>query len=390
VPQPARLDRTADDLAPPVMSTTPARAVAQTQTAIAVTSPSTSMIQEAAFFDRSEDAPLDETVPPVGVPSRRRGIAVVLVVAVAGLSAFVLAAAHFGVFQHKPQAPTKQEQLESLLQRANAALLARHYDAPPGDNVLELTASAIAIDAAEARIYQLRKSASGLLVDEALEAKSAHDYARALRELSLAQKLGDEGKGLDEEVEAIEAEAASDPKFVELVSDGGAGRFTASARVGDEGLPVRAGEPVTLHATISGGESAGDDPKAHFHLRGPGLDKPVVLDAKPDGNGGFTATYAFLRSGTFSVTFFARPDGFPVRAVVDARVVSRGAWPLPPRASATTSSTTTRTPTPAPSTSSPKTLTPSPTTTGTITLTPDPIPIPIPTTPTPAPLPTVP
>jgi hypothetical protein len=295
-----------------------------------------------------------------------------------------------GVFGPKvPATSAKQVEIDQLLQRAQAALDARKWDEPAGDNVLELTDQLVQKAPGETRTLQIRSQASDRIVREALDAKAKKDLARALKLLQLAKRLSAPDMGVEQEIEDLEAEIAEDPSMVSLLGDAGgvAAKFTVTVKMGDGKDEATVDEAETLVATIGDGPAEGThaptgvDAKAHFLVSGPGLAKPVEVAAKGESAARYTASYAFKQAGQFKVHFFARPDGFPLRYESTIKVAPKpgGAW-TPPKPKPTTSTTGTTTTAPTLTTTGtwPTTTVPttSPTGPGTIILTPDPVPLP--------------
>jgi len=332
--------------------------------------------------DRVDNAP--------GVPRRNRLAALWAVLAIVAVTALGIGGYRLGYFGGKTATANKRQEVESLLTRAQTALDARRWDAPPGDNVLELTDKIIAIAPGETRTYQIRNAASDRLMREALDKKAAGDLAEALRLLRLAAKLSPPDRGLQAVTEDIEGSLAQDPKYASLVTDGGAGKFGVKLEVTGEDPkePPHPGESIGLVAYVTGNPDK-IDPNAHFIVSGPGLVKPVLVDTHVEKNVKYIANFVFPTTGTYKAHFFGRPDNFPVQDAMDVKIVARGTYIGPaPSIKPSTSSTGYW---PVPSTK--PTGKPSTTTTGTITLTPDPVPFPMPTAPTkppPPPLPTLP
>ena len=315
--------------------------------------------------------------PPAGLPHRGRAIAAMVVAGLVAVSAIGIGGYRLGYFGQQP-APTKRAEVEDLLARAQTALEARRWDAPAGDNVVELTDKLLALAPGETRTYQIRSAAADRILHDALEARAQRENVSALRLYKLAAHLSPPDKGIQEEIESLEADLANDPAHVDEVTDGGVGKYVVtSVKVGDDKDPdgVNPNELASLVALVRDGPGAGAeepksaDPKAHFLVSGPGLDKPVSMDARAEGTTRYVATYAFKQTGAFKVFFFARPDGFPVKSELEVKVVPHkvtGAFP------------TTK-----PSNS---TLKPFPPSTGTVILTPDPtVSLPLPTTSPPLP-----
>jgi serine/threonine-protein kinase len=269
----------------------------------------------------------EDPIDVAGVPRSSRLPAVILILVLIVAAAGGIGAYRAGLIGPK-KVETRTTEIESLLSRATAAFDARRWDAPPGENVLELTDRLLILSPAEPRIFKIRNDASNAIFREALDRKAHDDYASALGLLRLAARLSPPDKGLQEETEEVEAHLAKDPKTAGLVSDGGPARFSAAVAIGGDEL-VRPGDATSLVATVSGEAPRAVDPKAHFTITGPGLDKPKEIDARGESATRYVASFVFPLAGSFKVHFFARPDGIPVVAE-SVRVVGGTTAPVPP------------------------------------------------------------
>ncbi len=314
---------------------------------------------------------------PAGVPRRGRLAPLLLVVALVGVGGLGVGAYRLGYLGPKPGA-SRASEVEDLLARARAALDARRWDAPPGENVLELTEKLLALAPAETRTFQIRNAAADRIVREALDRKAHDDFAQALALYKLAAKLSPPDKGLEEEIEEVEAQLAKDPATAGLVTDAGAAKFTATLKIGGDDAP-KPNEATSIVAVIEGDKPKGTDPKAHFTISGPGLDKPRSIGARADSPTRYVASFVFPQAGTYKVKFLARPDDFPLSIDGERVVGSAGTTAPAPKPTGLT-------PSPKPTGTWPGTwptgpVGPAPTSTGPgKTLTPDPIPLPPPTT----------
>ncbi len=374
------------------------------------TSPSRRSREEPASAEPGSilGASTGDLMAVAGLPRRgRRWLAPVVLVSVLALVGGAVGAYRAGwLGGAAPNA--RQAEFDARLAKAQAAIDARHWDAPPHDNVVELTDGLLADAPSDGRIIALRTAAADKIVREALDKKAAKDWAGALASLRLAARLSPSDKGLEEEIEETEAELAQDPNTAGLVSDAGSSRFVARL-VTEEGKAAHPGEPYRLTVEIGDGPAAGEDaPRrvdgaAHFTITPPSGGKPLQIAAKGESATRYVATYAFATTGSYKVRFFARPDGFPLSVDAQVTVVSAGGRP-----STTTTATTSAPPTTSGSVRWPTAPVTSdagpsghpgsradagaPTTPGTIMLTPDPVPLPVPTSgaPPPPPLPTLP
>ena len=145
--------------------------------------------------------PVTAPVPPVhsspgsttdmsiaGLPKRPRWTTM--------LAAFVLGAAAVvgGVIAvDEMSGPSPEEQRDALVQRAREALTAGHIDAPPGENVLELSGRILEEDPQHHGAKNVRREAVLRLFEEAARARAMddHDSAKAALERVLVFRPGD-------------------------------------------------------------------------------------------------------------------------------------------------------------------------------------------------------
>ena len=89
--------------------------------------------------------------------------------------------------------PSPEEQREALVQRARDALASGHLDAPPGENVLELSGRILEEDPQHAGAKNVRREAVLRLFEEAARARARddHDSAKTALERVLVFRPGD-------------------------------------------------------------------------------------------------------------------------------------------------------------------------------------------------------
>jgi eukaryotic-like serine/threonine-protein kinase len=267
-------------------------------------------------------------------PRRRRSRAAVLV-----LFCFLFGAAIAVVFGFRAGvigARAAAGSLDDQVTRAQEALKHKRWDAPPGDNVKDLTTDGLARWPADARLIDVRERASDELVKEALGRKFGGDLTEALHLARLARELDASDPTAQHLVQELEqavgqvAPPASTPAPIPLKPP--------SALVPPRPPPAPAGVRVTLDASTAkprvgqqvdlvakiggpgGGapKSAPEDP--HFVIAGPG-GSSTRMPASAEGTGLFRASFTFLEAGKYDITFSAKLDGNAVHA---ARAVTAG------------------------------------------------------------------
>jgi serine/threonine-protein kinase len=249
--------------------------------------------------------------------------------------------------------------LDSAVVRADDALKHGRWDAPPGDNVRDITTDALSRWPRDPRLLDLRARATDELVKEAVGRKFAGDLPAALHLARLANELDPTdttAQHLVDEYERASRDVAVDaaPVSLPLPSPGSPPRHGAAARTPggaasaakvamDSSLPhPKVGQPVTFTAKVSvpsGQPKAVED--ARFVINGPGLAPDTRLGTLAEAGAAYSATFAGFEPGKYEVTFDAKVDGVAVRAV-KALVIDGGtpapsaSAPPPPLPSAST------------------------------------------------------
>jgi serine/threonine-protein kinase len=219
--------------------------------------------------------------------------------------------------------------LDGQLARANDALKQKRWDAPPGDNVKDLTNDALARWPGDARFLDLRARATDELVKDALGKKFAGDAEGALHLVRLARELDPSdstAQHLEGELEAtlgqvaptVPTAAGSAPTVPTSARPtpvrpaggaGGGGGAGARAALDVSTVRPRVGQQVELTAKLVA-KAPPEDP--HFEIAGPG-GSSTRLAATANGSI-YKGTFSFLEAGKYDVTFTAKVDGTPVRA----------------------------------------------------------------------------
>jgi len=335
-PPPSGVDSTMDDqqLPPssrPASLRTPPPAPVSTPLPVSVSAPSS---------PRGDTAPpLSRTAPPSSKPpssvestiageeaplrlprTQGRTFAVVIVcflVGALGMGGFAYKAGLIGGHAH--DAPDYAAQ-------AADAVAHQQWDA-----VLDLTDKGLARSPRDPQLLDIRARASAGAVTAAKAKAAAGDTPGAMRLAKVAMQL-DPGDGEASALVATLAEppapAPVDSGIPALASVRGATGATVSLRaiVDLSSAKPGVGQPVDMAAHIQGNARAKVE-GASFHIIGPGIAPGTHLDVADDGSGVFRATFTFLQSGRFEVSFTARADGAQMRS---ARAVIVGdVKPLP-------------------------------------------------------------
>jgi eukaryotic-like serine/threonine-protein kinase len=234
-------------------------------------------------------------------------------------------------------------QLEEVVSRANDALLHQRWDSPRGDNVRDITGDGLSLWPNDPQLLRIRTLACNDIVKSVRARRDEGNVAEALRLAKLAYKLDpsdDEAQKLAAQMESQAQAPSTDsvPPLAIASSPAGAIAASAAARatLALSNPKPGVGQPVDLSARIVS-PAVSARPKvdgASFRISGPGIAPGTQLEAVEDGSGAFGATFTFLQAGRFEVSFGARADGAPVRALGVVQVGSPGPnrtpAPIPP------------------------------------------------------------
>ncbi len=169
---------------------------------------------------------LDDDDVPLAATRRHRARAALVVIAcfLAGAGVVAVAAHHFG-YIGTPGAPSAS----TYARRAEAALQGRRWDAPPGDNVRDITEEGLRRFPGDQALADVRRRAAQELVSSSLGKKYAGDAPGALGDAKLAREMAPDNTTAQHLVEELEVllDAGRSPIAVDSVqatsNDGGAG-----------------------------------------------------------------------------------------------------------------------------------------------------------------------
>jgi serine/threonine-protein kinase len=228
--------------------------------------------------------------------------------------------------------PTPANRIDDYVARANDAVDHERWDAPPGNNVRDLTNEGLTKWPNDARLVEIRERASEHLEAKGIRAKGQGDLHGAAHFMRLATELDPTDEGAKHLAEQFEAEAApradaSTPLMV--LSDAGSRVIPSrplpavvpvagASRATIDAAPARPklGQSVEFVAkvmTSSGTAPKGPITEGRFTIAGPGLGSGADLAAASEGNV-FRAGFTFLERGRYEVSFSGKVDGQAVRA----------------------------------------------------------------------------
>jgi serine/threonine-protein kinase len=210
------------------------------------------------------------------------------------------------------------------------------------ETVRDLTDKGLARAPRDAQLLHIRAQASTNALAGALVKRDAGDTAGALRLAKVAAQLDPASAAastlVDELTAGPEPAVAVEPAIPPLSGSRGAPSSAAAgsasgarATVDVSNAKPAIGQPVDLAARVLSGPHPKIEGPA-FHIAGPGIAPGTRLEASDDGSGVYRATFTFLQSGRFDVSFTAKVDGGAVksaRAVVVGETKSSPP-PLPP------------------------------------------------------------
>jgi serine/threonine-protein kinase len=265
-------------------------------------------------------------------PGRRRSLSIALVCLLAGALGVAAVASRTDLFSRREHGP----QLETLVSRANDALLHQRWDAPKGDNVRDVTDEGLARWPHAPQLLRLRALAAGDIVKTARAKRDEGSLSEALRLAKLAYQLDPSDELAQKLAAQLETEVQSPPLDSvpplanARASSGVGGAVASSAAAAHTTLDAsnakpNVGDTVDFVAHVAGGRAKLEAPA--FRVSGVGLGAGSDLEAIEDGPGAFHASFTFPRAGRFEVSFVVRADGAPLRATRVIQVSPPAATP---------------------------------------------------------------
>lgn len=226
--------------------------------------------------------------------------------------------------------------IDDQVARANDALLHERWDAPPGDNVKDITDAALVRWPHEPRIVDIRARACDELVKRAIGLQMKADLTGALHLARLATDLDpqdDVARKLAKEYEGNLAVADAGVSLADLdaslppINSARPAQVQTGPHASLEASPIKPklGQSVefTAHAFSASGGSPKAVSDAEFTLSGPGIGAGTKLSAMSEGST-FRGGFSFLEAGRYEIDFTAKVDGANVRAVRNVIVEGPG------------------------------------------------------------------
>ena len=350
--QPAALETTLDDIEPPAELKKPAPAVSnphfdRTQAIRPLDEASLlpqptgpvrhsmpSMDDPAALFDEPP-APIVETPEIVRRRSRSRTVFLFIACFLVGVIGAATFAYRMGYVGPKAQAPGS---VESYRTRARVAFHANRWDAPPGDNVRDITTEGLAKYPHDQRLLTIRSEATSEIVKDAIGekylghmdqashlAKLAHELdptdataARLAQEYDEASPQADLDAGLD-----LDAHATAPRPHPTAPVPTTHGSVTAPPATGARGSidlsPARPTVLVPVAITIKL-EVGGAAPKALpdaavLTVSGPDVPPGTIIPTLAESPSIVRGALTFNEPGKFELVFTAHVDGYALKVV---------------------------------------------------------------------------
>ena len=253
----------------------------------------------------------------VKLPGRGRAVIVILVCFFIGVTGAVGIAYKLGLIGAGVGA---QVSLQTYIDKANDAILHHRWDAPPGDNVRDVTNDGLSQFPNNAELLEVRGLACDEIVKNAKKRKTEGDIAEALRLAKLAHELDPtdaDASDLARTYQQVLDDATSIAPLSSVGSPSSSGRAGAivatsfSAVVDATNSAPRVGQPVEFVARVF----ASPPNTARAKIDGPTF---VIAGAHlagvSDESGAFHATYTFDRAGKYEIQFDAKANTAGVRA----------------------------------------------------------------------------
>ncbi len=350
-PRPSGVEITLDDVAPPKLEPTPSVARTQMSAPLAIALPPTpappSVVQSdppprvaVRSSQPSHPAEADEEDESPRPERARRARSRAMFIFVACFFVGVVGSATIAYKLGLVGQAAEDNSLDHAVDRANEALKKQQWDAPPGDNVLEITTDGLQKWPNDARLLDVRARATDELVKAALGEKYSNHRDKAAALAKLAHQLDPQDTTATQLMNELVGTTTLDAG---PASDSGTSPHpTASGQQGVVPVMPRAtlevttqkphvGQPIDVvaHAFAAGGapKTAPTDPE--LLVTGPGLAPNTHLPMTVDAAGALHATLTLFDPGKFDVMFSARVDGVLVKATRALVVSTPGVEPPP-------------------------------------------------------------
>jgi len=333
--QPAALETTLDDVEPPL----PIKHVHERTQQIrpidesALVAPlppvrgSMPSMDDPAMFDEPPP-PIIETPEIARRRSRSRTVFLFIacfLVGVIGAATFAYKMGYVG-----PKVESAQS-IDAYRKRARRAVSEGHWDAPPGQNVRDITNEGLAKYPRDPKLIEIRAQATGDLVKEAIGEKYLGHDDRAARLAKLAHELDPtdttaerlaaeyaEPNAITDAGVAPDARAAPPhPSATVTASHGGVVAPQSGAHAT---LDLSPGRPValspvtvTIKLTVNGGPPKGLPEAEALTVSGPDVPPGTMIPILAEGPGIIRGALTFMEPGKFALVFTARIDGFAVK-----------------------------------------------------------------------------
>jgi hypothetical protein len=337
-PRGPSVDPTLDDDDAAVTPPPPAAPLPVTRTAIRSHSTTPAPVSAPSPYSRKPasgvDSTLGEKVTLPGVPSGRGRAAVIV------LLCFLLGVVGAGAICFKLGliGGASRASLESEVSRATDALMHQRWDAPPGNNVVDITNEGLAAYPNDPQLLKVRAVACDEVMKIAKEEHHGGDAGDSLRLVKLAHELDPTDDDANKHLAEYQADFDKASSLAPAPEPSATPPGKLGATVDLAPAAARVGQSVSLVAHVTAPAPRGRIDGAEFAITAPGF-AAAHVPALLQPSGILDASYAFKRAGKYTVTFSARVGGSPVASSRTIDVAGANApLPLaPPTASAAAS-----------------------------------------------------
>ncbi len=265
-------------------------------------------MDDPAIFDEPPE-PIVETSETLARRSRSRTVFLFIACFLVGVIGAATLAYKMGYVGPKTENP---QSLEGYVHRARAAMHAGRWEAPPGDNVREITTEGLSKYPHDPRLIQIRSEATSEIVKDAIGQK----YLGHMDQAEHLAKLAHELDPTDATAERLAAEYAAD---VDAAADAGAALDAGAATTSHHPTAPT----VSTHATVVAPPATGARGTLELLPGKPTVLVPVAITIKLEVGG--AAPKALPEAAALAVSGPDVPAGTLIPILADSPSIVRGA-----------------------------------------------------------------
>lgn len=251
--------------------------------------------------------------------------AIVFLCFLAGAVGSVFLAKRFGVVGGE----VDDKSVDKYVERANLALMEERWNAPPGNNVVEITDEGLLRWPNDPKLIDVRRRAARELVQDAGAQLYQGNVAQATRLLQIAKQLDpanldvqpmlDKLAATDAAAPPVKVDAGVAPRPTFTGTGGGTVVVPVPARAAIESNPPKPhpGQAVEIVVRVFGPNNTA--PKTAptdviVTVGGPNVPAGTRIPVIADGTGVVRGGLTFFEAGRYDVSFSGKVDGVPVKA----------------------------------------------------------------------------